>query len=249
MHKQLNTKNYIISKNNDIFFIKNISGWTDNLYNKKKHIKASYFIWNYFNHRYQFSLSKDDYPCLYLTYKQDTNWKLFCEEDSYSLGLCSINPLKQLSLELRTFKQLCGNTINILPIHINITIYNNTGKYTHANTLLITKNDAYLFEPLGSINRKFNYLQSKINHNLRYLCNENRLNFKGFFLPDCDFQIYDDDLCYLWTSWLEIHILLNPKNSIDRMRRYFRNEYKNYLKQYSNKKMIIFDNYLNQIIN
>ena len=159
--------------------------------------------------------------------------------------------MKGLSIELKTFKSLANlcKTRKCFPIHINITIHTGGSKFTHANSLIIFRKSVFLFEPCGNLNTKFSSLQNKINSNLTQLCRRVGLQYSGLLLPRCNFQSFDDTLCYLWALWLEFHILLNPKASIDKIRNFFKGEYLRYINNPKNRdKMIQFDKYLNELI-
>ena len=182
-----------------------------------------------------------DFPCVYLNfYREHYKWNLFCEPDFETLGMCTNkNIFDELSYEFYIFLKSLKKKMNIIPIHINLSLFDEYDTSVHANTCFIhvpTKR-LYVFEPMGTtfhykpnFHRDYILFWKKMSETLG-------LEYKGFLVPECRFQT-NDSLCYLWTSWAEMTCLEN-KFKFHAFRRYLRRKnnlvHNNYLYSFGNK--------------
>ena len=204
-------------------------------YFRKNYIECMDKYWSCFINK------EDSYPCLYLNFlKEGSYWYLICEPDFESLGLCSNNNLyDQIDKQIRKFINQFKIYTNTIPVHINLTLSDNLDTSVHANTCIldISKNHLWIFEPMGStLNYKSNFYvkYTRFWKDISILL---EFKYKGFFLTECPFQTLDN-LCYLWTSWVEVICLKNRKKSITHLQHFFLKKYllphREYLNQFGN---------------
>ena len=137
---------------------------------------------------------------------------------------------EQLHTSLNQGKLLFNNSCCIA-LHIGWTFYYNNNKITHANTLLINPkcNESWLFEPQGTI-LNFdipieNVLKKRIYNILFNINKNNNINYKGYLTPKCNFQKDNYNLCYMWTTWLELLVVLNPYLTPNNIAKYLNYRY------------------------
>ena len=93
-------------------------------------------------------------------------------------------------------------------------------------------------------------LYNKIIGLLSNICKECGFKFKNYLTPDINLQDDNPDLCFMWTTWLELLILLNENITGSILAQYINFKYNKQLLRTSRKRqMILFANYLNEIKN
>ena len=241
---------------------KNIIGISDNdmIYNRIQAEKILHKLYLRSSDKCQnYKCSNVPITSLYITMEYvDNQWKLVCDSDEKSLGLCTTPIISFLGDKLydaiEESKLLFDNAC-CHAIHIAWTFYYNNNKITHANTLLVNPkcNNSWLFEPQGSILnfnlQKSNALKTKINQIFREINNLSNISYKGYLTPNYNFQKDNYNLCYMWTTWIELLVVLNPYLTPQNISKYLDYRYKKLLKTQSLKKtMISFSIYIKEII-
>lgn len=220
MYNKIETINYVVNKKLNFFqpipilpdyYIHNVQGLISECLD---YISSDIFFINPF-------------PCIFLSFRKTYGiWNLFCEPSFEKLDLCQSNPYKNIILEINIIKQLLiTKNIKTFPIHLSLTIYENSNQLVHANTLIISDNKLYLFEPKGSITRIVSDIKSSLFKSLQIIARKCNLKFIGYLSENLNFQGNNNTICYLWTSWFEILIMLNSKKKPEQIKNYMRKIY------------------------
>jgi hypothetical protein len=198
---------------------------------------------------------------LYITLRYlNGKWSIVCDAHERKLGLCGL-PLqdhfaKQLQGALREATTL-HNGARCLAIHIAFSMGDSD---THANTLLLDpqKKHAWRFEPLGDFVNGFRSsvlpniydLQHAIELGLRNILHQIGYRYRGEISPYSPFQDDNPELCYLWTTWVEFLVALNPTIPPNKLAKYLEYRYKqSILLGRSRKHMILlFAHYLHELL-
>ena len=165
----------------------------------------------------QCPLSCTTHLYLDLEYQAD-NWNFVCEKQTELVGLCSY-PIRQfLTQKLARAIKDCNKLFTerrCLAIHVNLSLKVGQSEIVHANTLIIDKiqRKIWLFDPQGKLNMinipKISQLHRRLHQMLLLISNKNNYKYLGYFTPYLNCQQDDHDLCFLWTSWVELLVLIN----------------------------------------
>ena len=124
----------------------------------------------------------------------------------------------------------------------------------HANSLIVnTKCKRIgLFEPQGRL-AKFPVanswqLETELHRQLTSICKQLGYQFIGNISPQCDFQDDNQELCFLWTTWVELISVVNPWLTPQQIGSYLRHRYHKLVKRPSRRQLaLMFANYLREI--
>ena len=190
-----------------------------------------------------FPQAYDLQPTLYicLARKKDGSWDAYCDDQSRELGLCSSNPIIAWSKQLKQATQDLGSVFKgacLIPIHLNIEWWEHDElRGNHANTLLFhpkTKT-IWVFDPKGELHfGKFIFLRL-----LRTLSNRIGCQFKGYLTPKCDFQIDNEELCFVWTTWVECLARWNPWLTPIQLAKYLKIRFRKFYRNYNTRQTAI----------
>ena len=203
--------------------------------------------------------SSNPITSIYLTFRlNSSNWHLVCTDDDLNVGLCG-NPILhyiagQLSGAIREANLLHEKSC-CLAIHLGLTFIANNSVNSHANTLLINPKARSIshFEPQGKIiNFQLPYtnkLQTAIINTLQSISKENGYKYTGYISPNCNFQDDNPEWCYLWTTWLELLVILNPWVIPKNIGNYLEYRYKRLISRSSRgNQVVMFAKYLRELI-
>lgn len=195
---------------------------------------------------------------VFITVKQSGgNWTFSCNGSELRLGLCG-NPIihnlaEQLQAAIRESKLLHPSSKGI-GIHIAWTFIPDVGPVsTHANTFLFeaSTKQTWLFEPQGTIERMGGIpnaigLKQTIQSSLTDVSKRIGYRYNGYLTPDCNFQDDNQELCYLWTTWLEFLVVLNPTCKIRELAEYIQYRYTSFHRRGISRRHIVtqFTHYL-----
>ena len=185
------------------------------------------------------------------------DWILNCDSDEISVGLCKypvVNFLKsQLLVAILEADKLFPNSC-CLPIHISWSFKYQGNIFHHATTLVVNNKckTTILFDPLGTIVNlpliDIYKLKNNILKIINIVCESNDYKFKGYITPDINFQDDNPDMCFVWTSWLELLVVINPWLTTSELKNYLRYIYSKWVIRQSRKLMITyFIDYLSEL--
>lgn len=163
-------------------------------------------------------------------------WQLQCDAQELQLGLCGNPVVHHLSEKLHAAireSRLLHTGDRCLGIHIAWTFESPNGVDTHANTLLVNarSHQAWLFEPQGRIRNGFRLvaidaLENQIHTTLREALRGSGYQYRNYLTESCNFQNDNLELCYLWTTWIELLVVLNPSLTPTKLAEYLRYRYR-----------------------
>lgn len=199
-----------------------------------------------------FPHARDLQPTLYicLAKSDEGNWEAYCDDQSRELGLCAKNPVHAWTSELRQATQDLGRAFRgacLIPIHLNIEWWE-AGQLqgNHANTLLFhpKTRTIWVFDPKGELNfGKYVFLRL-----LRTLSQKIGCQFRGYLTPKCDFQIDNEEFCFVWTTWVECLARWNPWLTPTQLAKYLKKRYQKFYQNYQTRETAIqFCHYLKEL--
>ena len=209
-----------IASNKLIFSLENI-----NILKKKNH-KSMTIFWK----KHMKNITNDnDFPFLMMNfYKKQNEWLWYCPIQSECLLFCQKNPLDFFILDLKSIISLIklNKKIKIVPIHLNLTFLD-IKEINHANTIILDleNKSIYIFEPKGTTDNLVYGTMSNFIYYWKLICSKINWTFNGYFSPNINYQLYDNNLCFLWTSWIEILIILNKFTNLLIIKNYLNNKY------------------------
>jgi hypothetical protein len=195
---------------------------------------------------------------IYLVFKYIQNkWILVCNYEERRVGLCN-NPIQDfIGLTIKEIIDMpMYKVFNCIPIHINLEfIYSDILRLNHANTLLIFKSTGhgYLYEPYGKLNNIFFEYSSlpelELETIFRNIFSKLKLRYIGYLTPQFNFQLDNDSYCFLWTTWVELILLINPLIQEKKVINFFRKKYYNIISETTTRMFILdFSKYLNSLL-
>jgi hypothetical protein len=146
------------------------------------------------------------------------NWSFVCEKQTELVGLCSYPIPHFLTQKLSKAIKDCNKLFrerHCLAIHVNLSLKVGLVETVHANTLIIDKlkRKCWLFDPQGKLNMtnipNISQLHRTIHSMMLLIGNKNNYRYLGYFTPTLNCQRDDHELCFLWTSWVELLVLIN----------------------------------------
>jgi hypothetical protein len=184
-------------------------------------------------------------------------WFVFCDAEEEYLGLCNHNIQRSLVNQLRKAIQNSRHLHQgscCLPVHLSLTLFTAGGNMNHANSLIVnTKCKRIgLFEPQGRL-AKFPVanswqLESELHRQLTSICRQLGYQFIGNISPQCDFQDDNQELCFLWTTWVELVSVVNPWLTPQQIGSYLKHRYRKLVKRPSRRQLaLMFANYLREV--
>lgn len=172
-------------------------------------------------------------PTLFIALNKSNHaWQAYCDRSSLQVGMCTSYPIpswsKQLHLAFRSLKRMYPNA-RLLATHVNIEWYDHHEFLgSHANTLIldVERKNAYLFDPRG----RADTAKHALLHTLTQVVRRIGMTFKGYITPHADFQRSNEDLCFIWTTWVECLARWNPFISIDKLKKYLHHKERTWLR-------------------